>query len=90
MPFWPSFEPWAKLTPRACKYQERANPFRSGALPSGAWNNAGLRSTAFASSKSPPATKTDEWREKERLTVSPTLAQLTPSPKALSDSGASS
>ncbi len=56
-----------------------------GALSFGAWNSAGLLSTLFAiQTRSPATTNPISGERTSALTVSCTLPQLIPSPKALS------
>ena len=84
MPFCPSFEPCAKLTPVQVNTSNPRIQNGGGRSPSGALNRAGLRNNALAaSSKSAAATKPIKGENINALTVSCTLAQLTPSPKTL-------
>ena len=85
MPFCPSLEPCAKLTPVQVSTSNPRIHSGGGASPSGARYNAGLRSSArAASSRSAAAAKPSSGEKINALTVSSTFAQLTPSPKALS------
>src|SRR5271169_3762112 len=47
MPFWPSFEPWEKLTPVHVRRSSARIQNGGGAFPSGAWYRRGSEITAF-------------------------------------------
>ncbi len=52
MPFWPSFEPWAKLTPVQVRISRQRIQNGGGLPPSGARYRAGTRMQALAISSS--------------------------------------
>src|SRR5580704_8526180 len=55
MPFWPSFEPWAKDTPPQVRMRRpRIHP-GGAALPLGSWYRAWLRTSAFKTNSSSAA-----------------------------------
>jgi len=81
MPFCPSLEPCAKLTPVHVKIS-RARTHGEGGLPgSGSANSSGRRTAYLSkSSISPANTKPITGEISSAATVSWTLPQLTPSP----------
>ena len=81
-PFWPSLEPCAKETPvHVSMSKPRTHP-GGGFSPSGASKSSGCLTNALSRSSSAPAhTKPMIGETRSAVNVSPTLAQLTPSPK---------
>ena len=68
MPFCPSFEPCAKLTPVQVSTSKARIQIGGGFSPSGAWYSAGLRSRALAaSSSSAGRDEAEQRREDQRL-----------------------
>src|SRR5277367_3798145 len=84
IPFWPSFEPCAKLTPVQVKIRTIRIHQGGGRSPSGAAYSAGMRSSSLDSSSRPPARKKPIKGENTSASaVSATLDQFTPSPNAV-------
>src|SRR6266849_662459 len=84
MPFCPSFEPWAKLTPVQVSININRIHNGGGVSPLGARYSSGLctKSLAIRRSRAAPQNPTIGENKREEPT-SPAFAQLTPSPKTL-------
>src|SRR6266849_524316 len=84
MPFCPSFEPWAKLTPAQVSINTNRIHNGGGVSPLGARYSSGLctKSLAIRRSRAAPQNPTIGENKREQPT-SPAFAQLSPSPKTL-------
>ena len=83
MPFWPSFEPCAKLTPVQVSINSSRIGHGGGSSPTGGSNSALLRTRAFINNRTSAAmTKPIRGDSSSALPTSATLVQLTPSPSA--------
>src|SRR6185436_14446250 len=84
IPFWPSFEPCAKLTPVQVRINSACTGNGGGVSPLGASYNSGRRIVNFARSRRPPAQQNPMIGEmsKDRPTSS-AFTQFTPSPNML-------